>query len=100
MTTSLDPIATSQLITSTYRRYLQSLMPLREPRLRAALGPYTREAAVVIVAQRVSTIASADNILVLEDGVVIGRGTHDELMRDSATYAEIVQSQIGEKSAA
>jgi ATP-binding cassette subfamily B protein len=71
-----------------------------DARLRAALGPYTKDAAVVIVAQRVSTIATADNILVLEDGAVIGRGTHDELIRDCPTYAEIVQSQIGEKSAA
>jgi ATP-binding cassette subfamily B multidrug efflux pump len=71
-----------------------------DARLRAALGPYTKDSAVVIVAQRVSTIASADNILVLDDGVVIGRGTHTELIRDCPTYAEIVQSQIGEKSAA
>jgi len=71
-----------------------------DARLRAALVPYTRDAAVVIVAQRVSTIANADDILVLEDGAVIGRGTHDELIRDNPTYAEIVQSQIGEKSAA
>jgi ATP-binding cassette subfamily B protein len=71
-----------------------------DARLRAALVPYTREAAVIIVAQRVSTIANADDILVLEDGAVIGRGTHDELIRDCPTYAEIVQSQIGEKSAA
>jgi ATP-binding cassette subfamily B protein len=71
-----------------------------DARLRAALGPYTKDSAVVIVAQRVSTISTADNILVLEDGLVIGRGTHDELMRDCPTYAEIVQSQIGEKSAA
>ncbi|MDQ1481159.1 MAG: ATP-binding cassette, subfamily multidrug efflux pump [Actinomycetota bacterium] len=71
-----------------------------DARLRAALGPYTKDAAVVIVAQRVSTIATADNILVLEDGAVIGRGTHEELIRDCPTYAEIVQSQIGEKSAA
>ena len=71
-----------------------------DARLRAALGPYTKDAAVVIVAQRVSTISTADDILVLEDGLVIGRGTHDELMRDCPTYAEIVQSQIGEKSAA
>jgi len=71
-----------------------------DARLRSALVPYTREAAVVIVAQRVSTISTADNILVLEDGLVIGRGTHDELMRDCPTYAEIVQSQIGEKNAA
>jgi ATP-binding cassette subfamily B multidrug efflux pump len=71
-----------------------------DARLRAALGPYTKDAAVIIVAQRVSTISTADNILVLEDGLVIGRGTHDELIRDCPTYAEIVQSQIGEKSAA
>jgi ATP-binding cassette subfamily B protein len=71
-----------------------------DARLRAALGPYTKDAAVVIVAQRVSTISTADNILVLEDGLVIGHGTHDELLRDCPTYAEIVQSQIGEKSAA
>ena len=71
-----------------------------DARLRAALGPYTQDAAVVIVAQRVSTISTADDILVLEDGVVVGRGTHDELLRDCPTYAEIVQSQIGEKSAA
>jgi ATP-binding cassette subfamily B protein len=71
-----------------------------DARLRAALGPYTKDAAVIIVAQRVSTISTADNILVLEDGAVIGRGTHDELIRDCPTYAEIVQSQIGEKSTA
>jgi ATP-binding cassette subfamily B protein len=71
-----------------------------DARLRAALGPYTREAAVVIVAQRVSTITAADNIIVLEDGVVVGSGTHEELLRDCETYAEIVESQIGEQSAA
>ncbi len=71
-----------------------------DARLREALVPYTRDAAVIIVAQRVSTIATADDILVLDDGVVIGRGTHEELMASSPTYAEIVQSQIGEKSAA
>ena len=71
-----------------------------DARLRAALVPYTRDAAVVIVAQRVSTISSADNILVLEDGEVIGSGTHEELLENCATYAEIVQSQIGEKDAA
>src|SRR5262249_35560637 len=57
-----------------------------DARLRAALVPYTRDAAVVIVAQRVSTIATADNILVLEDGVVIGSGTHDDLIESNPTY--------------
>ena len=54
----------------------------------------------MIVAQRVSTIATADEILVLEDGELVGRGTHEELLDDCPTYAEIVQSQIGERSAA
>ena len=71
-----------------------------DARLRAALAPYTRNAAVVIVAQRVSTISTADNILVLEDGQVVGSGTHEELIESNPTYAEIVQSQIGEEKAA
>ena len=71
-----------------------------DARLRAALVPYTRDAAVVIVAQRVSTIVNADNILVLEDGEVIGSGSHEQLLETCETYAEIVQSQIGEKDAA
>jgi ATP-binding cassette subfamily B multidrug efflux pump len=71
-----------------------------DARLRAALKPYTSDAAVVIVAQRVSTIATADDIIVIEDGRIVGRGTHEELLATSATYAEIVQSQIGERSAA
>jgi ATP-binding cassette subfamily B protein len=71
-----------------------------DARLRAALGPYTRDAAVVIVAQRVSTISTADEIVVLEDGQIVGIGTHDELMASSPTYAEIVESQIGEGEAA
>jgi ATP-binding cassette subfamily B protein len=71
-----------------------------DARLRAALGPYTREAAVVIVAQRVSTISTADNIIVLEDGEIVGAGTHEELLHTCPTYAEIVESQIGEKDAA
>ncbi|HEY3831538.1 MAG TPA: ABC transporter ATP-binding protein [Acidimicrobiia bacterium] len=71
-----------------------------DARLRAALVPYTRAAAMIVVAQRVSTIVSADEIIVLEDGEVIGRGRHDDLVVSCPTYAEIVESQIGEKSAA
>ena len=71
-----------------------------DARLRAALRPVTATATVVIVAQRVSTIIGADEIIVIEDGDVVGRGAHDELLLSSPTYAEIVQSQIGEKSAA
>jgi ATP-binding cassette subfamily B multidrug efflux pump len=64
-----------------------------DARLRAALRPWTREATVVIVAQRVSTIADADQIVVLEDGRVAGIGTHDELLETCPTYEEIVESQ-------
>ncbi len=71
-----------------------------DARLRAALKPETREATVVIVAQRVSTIRDADLILVLEDGRVVGRGTHHELLAECATYQEIVTSQLTAEEAA
>lgn len=64
-----------------------------DARLRAALGPVTRDATVVIVGQRIATIRDADLILVLEDGEVVGRGTHDELLADDPTYQEIAASQ-------
>ncbi|MFU8852105.1 ABC transporter ATP-binding protein [Micromonospora sp. SL1-18] len=64
-----------------------------DARLRAALKPVTAEAAVVIVAQRVSTIIDADQIIVLEDGGVVGMGRHEELLQTCPTYAEIVASQ-------
>jgi ATP-binding cassette subfamily B protein len=67
-----------------------------DARLRSALVPYARDATVIIVAQRVSTITTADQILVLEDGEAVGLGTHDELLRTCPTYAEIVESQLGE----
>ncbi|OZE81095.1 multidrug ABC transporter ATP-binding protein [Rhodococcus sp. 15-649-2-2] len=61
--------------------------------LRAALRPVTRDACMIVVAQRVSTIIDADQILVLDDGKPVGVGTHDQLMADCPTYAEIVDSQ-------
>ena len=54
----------------------------------------------MIVAQRVSTISTADQILVLEDGEAVGLGTHDELLVTCPTYAEIVESQIGQTETA
>jgi ATP-binding cassette, subfamily B, multidrug efflux pump len=71
-----------------------------DARLRAALKPHTADSAVLVVAQRVSTIVDADQILVLEDGEIIGRGTHDELLVSCPTYAEIVESQIGQGAVA
>jgi ATP-binding cassette subfamily B multidrug efflux pump len=69
-------------------------------RLRAAMRPLTREATVIIVAQRVSTIVDADQILVLDDGEIVGRGRHDELLTSCPTYAEIVESQLSAQEAA
>ena len=68
--------------------------------LRAALAEDTADATVVIVAQRVSTIRNADHIVVLDEGTVVGTGTHRELMADNATYREIVLSQLTEQEAA
>jgi ATP-binding cassette subfamily B multidrug efflux pump len=77
-----------------------SALDLRtDARLRAALRPETREAAVIIVAQRVSTIVDADQIAVLDDGAIVGLGTHDELLRDCPPYVEIVESQLSAEAA-
>ncbi|MBA2955759.1 ATP-binding cassette domain-containing protein [Nocardioides sp. MAH-18] len=71
-----------------------------DARLRAALRPETTDATVLIVAQRVSTIRDADLIIVLEDGRVVGRGTHHELLAECGTYQEIVTSQLTAEEAA
>ena len=68
--------------------------------LRAALARDTRDATVIIVAQRVSTIMHADAIVVLDEGTIVGAGTHAELMETCETYREIVQSQLTEEEAA
>jgi ATP-binding cassette subfamily B multidrug efflux pump len=65
-----------------------------DARLRAALAPVVEDAVNVIVAQRVSTIVSADQILVLEEGRPVGLGTHQELLDSCPTYQEIVESQF------
>ena len=64
-----------------------------DARLRSALKPVTRHTAVIVVAQRVSTIIDADHIVVVDDGKVVGTGTHDELLATCPTYLEIVESQ-------
>jgi ATP-binding cassette subfamily B protein len=71
-----------------------------DARLRAALRSETTNATVLIVSQRVSTILHADNIVVLDEGRVVGAGTHAELMRTSPEYREIVESQLGAAAAA
>jgi ATP-binding cassette subfamily B multidrug efflux pump len=71
-----------------------------DARLRQALGRSLPGATMVIVAQRISTIIDADQIIVLEDGRVVGLGTHEELLESSPTYLEIVQSQLTVEAAA
>jgi ATP-binding cassette subfamily B protein len=71
-----------------------------DARLRAALRPRTAEATVVIVSQRVSTITDADQIIVLDDGAIVGLGRHHELLETCPTYVEIVQSQLAAEPAA
>ena len=65
-----------------------------DAKVREGLAQHTRGATTIIVAQRISTITGADQILVLEEGRIVGRGTHEELLESSRTYREIVDSQI------
>jgi ATP-binding cassette subfamily B multidrug efflux pump len=71
-----------------------------DARLRAALEQETADAAVIIVGQRVATIADADKIVVLEHGEIVGCGTHEDLLAHCPTYAEIVDSQLSAEEAA
>lgn len=71
-----------------------------DAKLRAALNEETKEATVIIVAQRVSTVQDADRILVLDKGRAVGLGTHEELLESNEVYQEIVKSQLGEEESA
>lgn len=71
-----------------------------DAKLRAALKSETTEAAVLIVAQRVSTVMDADRILVMDEGRIVGSGTHKELLEHNEVYREIVSSQLTEEEIA
>jgi len=71
-----------------------------DAKLRAALDPHLKRAVTIIVAQRISTIVDADQILVLDEGRIVGRGTHTELMADCQIYREIAQSQMTDEELA
>jgi ATP-binding cassette subfamily B protein len=72
---------------------LSALDAATDAKLRAALTQETNNATVVIVAQRISSIRNADRILVIDEGRIVGNGTHHELLDNCATYSEIVDSQ-------
>lgn len=71
-----------------------------DSRLRAALKQETLDATVIIVAQRVSTVRDADRILVMDEGKIVGMGTHSELLANNQVYREIVSSQLSEEEIA
>lgn len=65
--------------------------------LRAALEKQTTNKTVIIVAQRISTVLNADQIIVLEEGRIVGKGTHKELMENNETYRQIALSQLSKE---
>ena len=65
--------------------------------LRKALASKVSDATVIIVAQRISTVMNADQIIVMEEGRIAGKGTHEELMRDCDVYRQIAKSQLSAK---
>lgn len=65
-----------------------------DAKLREALEPETEEAAVIIIAQRISTVINADTILVLDNGQLVGKGTHEELKENNTVYQEVIESQM------
>ena len=68
-----------------------------DAKLREALAEKTENKTVIIVAQRISTILNADQIIVLEEGKVVGIGKHEQLMKENETYRQIALSQLSEK---
>ena len=68
-----------------------------DAKLRKALEKETVDKTVLIVAQRISTIMHADNIIVIDDGRIVGQGRHEELLKSCKIYQEIAESQLSEK---
>lgn len=68
-----------------------------DAKLRKALEPKVKDKTVIIVAQRVSTILNADEILVIDDGKIVGKGTHKELLKSCEAYQQIAKSQLSDK---
>lgn len=68
-----------------------------DAKLRSALEEKTKNKTVIIVAQRISTVLNADEIIVLEEGKVVGKGTHKQLMKECETYKQIALSQLSEE---
>ena len=68
--------------------------------LRRKLKENTGESTILLVTQRVATVKNADQIIVLDEGKIVGKGTHQELMKDCATYQEIASSQLSEEELA
>jgi ATP-binding cassette subfamily B protein len=67
---------------------------ITDSKLRAQLKSIISESAIIIVAQRVGTIIDADHIIVLENGNIVGQGTHDELLENCVVYKEMADSQL------
>jgi ABC-type multidrug transport system fused ATPase/permease subunit len=65
--------------------------------LRSELKKYTKDATILIVAQRIGTVKNADQIVVLDQGKIVGLGKHRELLKDCKVYKEIVLSQLSEE---
>ena len=78
------------LVTIPFRLWITDAL------LRTQLATYAKDATIIVVAQRVSTILHADQILVLDQGKIVGQGTHETLLADCEVYQEIVASQFGE----
>ncbi|OLA76238.1 MAG: hypothetical protein BHW45_03430 [Roseburia sp. CAG:197_41_10] len=87
-------------IGSLWKGNRTKLQCVTDAKLRRALTKYTENAVVLIVAQRVSTIMNAEQIIVLDEGKIVGKGTHKELLKTCPEYREIAESQLSKEELA